>query len=506
MGPLHKSVNEPFFPMFELAYGAGLAGIVILADALSRPRAKAGLGLRSAAGTSVMIAAWALAFGVALAVTGAVLTSVALVAALAGLLALVSNIKHKVLGEPLVFSDFALVGAVFQHPHFYLSALRGWQIAVMIGGAGVLLALLVRFSAAALAPRAGGVVLAAVAAVALTALLRAAVWQSVRAQPDGHRDVAAHGLLASLLVHWTGWRAQGDPAPCTAPRITAEADPIIIIVQCESFTDPADLFGPDACAMPGLAEARALARHAGRLMVPGFGAYTMRTEYGVLFGRSEEELGLRKFDPFLTAHREASFCLANRLCAQTWTSYFVHPHDLRFYGRDKLMVAAGFGALVGEAAFAPPAPGAGRYVSDAAVADAIIDVARKAQSAALIYAVTIENHGPWPVAKESAASPGDAPYLRLVQNSDAMLARLIGFAREHDRPVTLCFFGDHRPSIPAVSEPGPERHTPYVVVSFAADGAVMRGNGIEADLTPAQLHHLLLDVIAQSAASRVGQA
>ena len=506
MGPLHRSVSEPFFHMFELAYGAGLAGIVILADALSRPRAATGAGLRSAAGTGVMVAAWALAFGAALVVTGAALTSAALVAALAGLLALVSNIKHKVLGEPLVFSDFALVGAVFQHPHFYLSALRGWQIAVIVGGAAMLLALLVRFSAAALMPRAAGVVLAAGAALALTGMLRRAAWHEVRARPDVHRDVAAHGLLACLLVHWTGWRVQGDPPACAAPRITAEGDPIVIIVQCESFTDPADLFGPDVCAMPGLAEARVLARHAGRLMAPGFGAYTMRTEYGVLFGRSEDELGLRKFDPFLTAHREASFSLANRLCDQTWASYFVHPHDLRFYGRDRLMVAAGFGALVGEAAFAPPPPGAGRYVSDAAVAEAIIDVARNAPSAALIYAVTIENHGPWPVAKEGSASPADAPYLKLVRNSDAMLARLIAFAREHHRPVTLCFFGDHRPSIPAVSEPGPERHTPYVVVSFDADGSVVGGDGTEADLTPAQLHHLLLEVIAHSASSRVGQA
>jgi hypothetical protein len=80
-----------------------------------------------------------------------------------------------------------------------------------------------------------------------------------------------------LLVHWTGWRRQPDPAPCTAPPIAADAAPVVIIVQCESFTDPADLIGDMACPMPGLAEARALAQHRGRLLVPGFGAYTMRT-------------------------------------------------------------------------------------------------------------------------------------------------------------------------------------------------------------------------------------
>jgi hypothetical protein len=252
--------------------------------------------------------------------------------------------------------------------------------------------------------------------------------------------------------------------------------------------------------MPGLAEARALAQHRGRLLVPGFGAYTMRTEYGVLFGRSEDALGLRKFDPFLTAHREASFCLPRRLCDQTWQSLFVHPHDLRFYGRDRLMVAAGFGALVGEDAFRPPDPGAGRYVSDAAVADAIIALADKADRATLIYAVTIENHGPWPVPKGAAGAAAiDAPYWQLVRNSDAMLARLVGFARGCGRPVTLCFFGDHRPSIPGVSEPGDARHTPYVVINLDADGQPLgrAPADADADLTPAQLHHVILGAIGQ---------
>lgn len=490
-------VSAPLFSTLELASGAALMGIVILADALCQPRARARFGLRSAQGTAVLVASAGLGFGMALVLTGAVVTSAALVATLAALLALVSNIKNKVLGEPLVFSDFALIGAVFQHPHFYVSALRGWQIALMIGAAAGLVALLAGFSALGWGARAAGLVLAVLAGAALLGLLHAPLWHVVRQQPDVRRDVRAHGLLATLLVHWTGWRRQPDPAPCTAPPIAADAAPVVIIVQCESFTDPADLMEEFSWPMPGLAEARALAQHRGRLLVPGFGAYTMRTEYGVLFGRSEEALGLRKFDPFLTAHREASFCLPRRLCDQTWQSLFVHPHDLRFYGRDRLMVAAGFGALVGEDAFSQPEPGAGRYISDAAVADAIIALASKAACATLIYAVTIENHGPWPVPKGDAAAAGDAPYWQLVRNSDAMLARLVGFARGCGRPVTLCFFGDHRPSIPGVSEPGAARHTPYVVINLDADGQPLACAPADADLTPAQLHHVILAALRQ---------
>lgn len=498
-------MSEPIFPVPELASAAVLVAIVVLADALCHPRARGRGGLRSARGVGLLLAAAGALFGAAMVVTGALVTSAALVAALAALMALVSNIKNRVLGEPLVFSDFALVGAVFQHPHFYVSALRGWQIAAIIIGMAGLLAILAAFSSSALIPRGGGLAVLLAAGAALALLLRSPAWASLRAQPEIARDVRAHGLVAALLVHWSGWRKQSDPPPCNAPRIAAAADQLVIIVQCESFTDPADLLGDAGCAMPGLAKARALAQQSGRLLVPGFGAYTMRTEYGVLFGRSEEALALRKFDPFLTAHGETSFSLPNRLCDQTWTSLFVHPHDLRFYGRDRLMAAAGFDRLIGDAAFAPPPPGAGRYVSDAAVADAIIELASSATSPTLIYAVTIENHGPWPVPKDKARSPDDAPYWQLVRNSDAMLARLTEFARTLGRPVTLCFFGDHRPSIPLVSEPGEARHTPYVLLSFGADGTPAPGPARKADLTPAQLHHAILGAIG-TPASGLGKA
>ncbi len=498
-------MSEPFFPMGELVLAVAVAGFVMLTDALCRPRPPANRPLRSAPGAAVLLAAGAIALGAALVITGALLTSVVLVAGLAALVALVSNVKNKVLGEPLVFSDFALLGALFQHPHFYISALRGWQMMVILGGAAGLLAVLLRFSSLDLAPRLWGLAIAALAGTILVWLLRLAVWRAVRASPDVNRDVRDHGLIATLLVHWTGWRILPDPTPCAAPPIIAGTNPVVVVVQCESFTDPADLLHDAAFALPGLAEARSVALQHGRLLVPGFGAYTMRTEYGVLFGRNEEQLGLRKFDPFLTAHREASFCLTKRLCDKTWTSFFVHPHDLRFYGRDRLMVEAGFGTLVGEPHFSPPPPGHGRYVSDAAVADAIINLARASASATLIYAVTIENHGPWPVSKGGSTGPSDSPYLRLVRNSDAMLARLVRFARDLDRPVILCFFGDHRPSIPAMSEPGEERHTPYVLVSYEADGSQLYDAPVEVDLTPAQLHHRILEVIGAHAL-RVGQA
>jgi phosphoglycerol transferase MdoB-like AlkP superfamily enzyme len=218
----------------------------------------------------------------------------------------------------------------------------------------------------------------------------------------------------------------------------------------------------------------------------------MRTEYGVVFGRSETELGFRRFDPFLTAVGEASYGLPARLKPSGWRSLFVHPHDLGFYGRDRVMSAAGFNELVGEASFPPPGDREGRYVSDAALAERIIDLAETATGPTLIYAVTIENHGPWPLDRASGNQKQSSAYTRLARNSDAMLSTLMAALDRLGRPALLAFFGDHRPSIPGLSEPGDARHTPYVILRLGAAGDAQQPSGSPCDISPAELHHTLL--------------
>jgi phosphoglycerol transferase MdoB-like AlkP superfamily enzyme len=186
---------------------------------------------------------------------------------------------------------------------------------------------------------------------------------------------------------------------------------------------------------------------------------------------------------------DVSHALPARLSGAGWRSLFVHPHDLRFYNRDRIMAAAGFKDLIGEEHFARPVTREGRYVPDIAIADKIIEMASDAEKATLIYAVTIENHGPWEPGT-SEVNLADS-YLHLVRKGDAMLQKLIDELAHLKRPATLAFFGDHRPSIPGISVPGGPRHTPYIVIRIDANGNIVRG-GRRLDLQPDELHHLLL--------------
>lgn len=478
-------------PLALLATALGLIAV----DELARPGILSSGRSRSLHALAVLLCAGVTLLGVVVAVMGTWLPAAVLVVLLASALTLVSNIKRDVLGEPLVFTDFALVGAVFRHPQFYLSALRPWHVAVLGLGFAALVGAVLLLATIDLTSRLYGVAIAGTGVISLKAFLAAAAWGPLADKPDLERDVRAHGLIATLLVYWRYWKRQTPPPPSTQPVVTGEADALLIVIQCESFADPQALFGADEPPLPGLAAARSQAWLAGRLAVSGFGAYTMRTEFGVLFGVPEQMLGLQRFDPFLTAEKAAGWALPNRLSCGEWTSTFVHPHDMRFYGRDRLMPAVGFDRIVGQDAFPAPATDDGRYVTDAAVCDWLLSHAASARGRQFVYAVTIENHGPWSAGGAGPAA-NKADYLRLLARSDDLLARLIAELPRLARPVTLCFFGDHRPSIPGISIPGGDRHTPFVIVKFGAQGVVFRRGHQDQTLTPSELHSAILDALS----------
>ena len=462
------------------------------------------LSSRSAYWAGLWLQAWMTTalFGLLLALCGSIPVAAILALAMLALLVLSSNAKYALLGEPLLFSDLALIGAIFRHPQFYLSAVGIRQRIAVAAAAALLLAVIGRLFVPVLSPHlaGGALMLAALAVLAIS--MRVRPWRDLARLADADADVACLGFAPTLLLYWQRWREGRDPPPCAdvARQPPAAPPAFLVIVQCESFADPVELFADPDLTLPGLAGARENAWQWGRLEVSGFGAYTMRTEYGVLFGRNEEELGFRRYDPFLTASGEASYALPARL--RGWRSLFVHPHDMRFYGRDRIMPAGGFAQLVGEDRFAPPAPGEGRYVTDAAVAKEVLALvgAGVASGPRLVYAVTMENHGPW--APDGSAGGHDLVpgYLRLVRHGDAMLTTLLeglaALAAQHERPAMLVFFGDHRPSIPGATAPGGDRHTPYVMMRLDAAGAfVRRGADARVDLTPAGLHHAMLEAV-----------
>ena len=463
-------------------------------------------------GMSLLLPTMTALFGGVLAATGSPPVSAALAIAVMALFTVTSNAKHAMLGEPLLFSDLALIAGLVRHPRFYFTAVSGRQRWMLAIGAAILLPALVVLFVPRPAPHIVGLALLLLSITALLFLLSAEASRRMAPIPDVDSDVARYGLVATLLVYWRRWHSMPDPGFCPplpigrgeGRRLQAELAPdLIVIVQCESFADPVELTGDHNDALPGLTHARTMAWQWGDLQVSGFGAYTMRTEYGVLFGRSEADLGFRRYDPFLTAQGEISYALPARLNGYGYSNLFVHPHDMRFYGRDGLMPAIGFDRLIGEEHFAYPPKDGGRYVDDRTLGAAIGDLIDAAVGPTLIYAVTMENHGPWDTDRSPGSPGGLDSYLAHVRSSDAMLTDLIERLSGVNRSAMLVFFGDHRPSIPGVTKPQDGRHTPYVMLRFADDGRIVPADHQRCALSPDGLHRAILDGVRLSDTSDV---
>ncbi|MCG5245226.1 LTA synthase family protein [Methylorubrum extorquens] len=416
------------------------------------------------------------------------------------ILSVVDRLKRRVIGEPVVFSDLALLAQVPRHPQLYytlpLTDLRiagplllavatvvSWYVvepAALPSGAG----------ASILAILGLPVALAALALAGLTPLGQRAL-RRIFPHPDLARDVARYGLVAPMMGYALRRLGEDDARPVLARGEGSPDDEIVVVVQLESFLDPARLGGPD---LPAMARIRAQAAQYGRLAVPAHGAYTMRSEHAVLTGLDPESLGFGRYDPYLARKGEEPTSLARLARAAGFETVFVHPFHRDFFDRARVFQRLGFERLVMEEDFAGT-PRIGPYIGDVAVADRILaEVAERQGSTGgrtFVFSVTMENHGPWKPGRLTGIDEPLAQYLHHVAHTGQAIERLIeGLA---GRRATLCVFGDHAPSLPDLRPPefGPMA-TDYALFRFGRDGG---SPPARVDLTAAQLGCVLRDAV-----------
>ncbi|MET0314818.1 MAG: LTA synthase family protein, partial [Hansschlegelia sp.] len=270
--------------------------------------------------------------------------------------------------------------------------------------------------------------------------------------PKPENDVVRFGLGAAMLLHWLAWRGLKRPSDAaravmaTTPSISSAGGPAVVVaIQCESFVDLAarGLPGP---ALPSWTALRTNALAWGKARVPAAeGAYTMRSEFGFLTGLPEEALGLDGFDPYLTAEPYAVASIARRCVGNGRRTVFIHPYDRRFFERERVMAALGFERAIYGEAF-DGAPRLGPYVSDAALADAIVAEIEAAEEPVFIFAVSIENHGPWGPGRIAGVDDPAAQYALHLESADRMVGRVAEALRRKAGGGVLCAYGDHAPA------------------------------------------------------------
>lgn len=414
---------------------------------------------------------WLLAHAALTLVLGRPWFAAAIVLALLLVLVLVSNAKFKALHEPFVFQDYEYFTDAIRHPRLYIPFL-GWGN--FLGAClGVVLAVVMGWWGED-APAQRFLWHGQWGALAITltvgiALLLAGHRQRLPVCFDPVRDLTRLGLLTSL---WRYAQEEGTPLAVASPfdfltpRYPEGDLPHLVAVQSESFFDPRPLFAgirPEVLAEFDRLRAEAVAH--GKLKVPAWGANTVRTEFAFLTGIDEEKLGVHRFNPYRAVAAGSDVpSLASYLKRLGYRTVCIHPYPASFYRRDRVYPRLGFDEFLDISVF-DETMRVGPYIGDAAVADKVAALLRKATGPVFVFAITMENHGPLHLER---LTPADVEalysvpppegcddltiYLRHLRNADQMIAKLRQTLDRCERPASLCWFGDHVPIMPSVYE------------------------------------------------------
>lgn len=277
------------------------------------------------------------------------------------------------------------------------------------------------------------------------------------------------------------------------PATVASQRPDIVIVQSESFFDPGILASLDETRdlLPNLHQA--LAQGLGGTMdPPTFGGGTLRTEFEVLTGIPLAAYPQVEF-PYLQISQEKIPSIIRVADRAGYSTIAIHGNSGTFWNRSKAFQEIGFAQFLTKDDFPENAPLDGVYLSDAAMTDEIIRKLSNASSPTLIFAISIEAHGPYlgkgvadPARREAIPAPRGLhddglreyrDYVYHIRNADQQLGRLWRFLTARHRPYILMFYGDHLPSLPHVykqsdfdnGHSGPRQFVPWVIVGSGVD-------------------------------------
>ncbi|MFZ1837345.1 MAG: LTA synthase family protein, partial [Dokdonella sp.] len=240
--------------------------------------------------------------------------------------------------------------------------------------------------------------------------------------------------------------------------------PDIVIIQSESLFDPARLNGaPKNTYLPNF---HRLAKRglSGELKVPTYAGGTIRTEFEVLTGLALAFFPGVQYPYFEIADRPIPG-IVRTLSRQGYQTTAIHPNSGVFWNRNQAYQQIGFDRFVDERAFSKDDI-VGLFTGDAALTDHVLAQLDQDGPPQLIFAVTMENHGPFdwrpgldaerlaamqmPAGLDEGGEYWMRNYLYLLGDADHELGRLADALQKRKRRTLLLFYGDHLPALPPV--------------------------------------------------------
>lgn len=416
----------------------------------------------------VHIGLWLLAFVGTLILVQRPWFAMLLVSVFLLLIVVISNAKFKSLAEPFTVQDFRYLTDAIRYPRLYLPFL-GW-VKALVAICGVSLAVGIGLWVEPALP--GGLLSISTTLMVLLfggmGLLVLGDRYLSGVELDPIVDVQHLGLLGSIWGYGCALKSPPQSVNCFDPvieqSVVLQQRPHLVAIQSESFFDPRQLVNTiRSDVLSGFDQAKEISRAFGSLSVPALGANTVRSEFAFLAGINEAYLGAHKFNPYEAVLKGWQVESFPKILKQLgYRTVCIHPYVAGFYSRNRVFPLLGIDEFIDLSAF-EGAERSGHYVSDAAVADKILEVLGSASVPTFVFAITMENHGPLHLETVLPAEVGayyeQAPsagfedltaYLRHLKNADRMVVRLTDAFDQMHTPVSLCWYGDHVPIMPGV--------------------------------------------------------
>lgn len=263
--------------------------------------------------------------------------------------------------------------------------------------------------------------------------------------PEGYSQENISEILANI-------KASTPKKQAHAVQMLLEK-PNIIFIMNEAFWDPTLLssvkFSGDP--MPAVRQ-----NQSGLLLSPQFGGGTANIEFEALTGLNVSFLpaGSIAYQQFIGQPVPS---LASVLSNQGYESIGIHPYYDWFWSRNKVYDLIGFSEFISLDQF-KDAQYRGPYIGDNEVNKKILEKTEQIEKPVFIYAVTMQNHGPYEknrysqheISIESKELSENSlysleTYTQGVVEADQAFGELIQYYKNSAEPTIIIFFGDHLP-------------------------------------------------------------
>jgi len=395
-------------------------------------------------------------------------------------LSFASFTKEKLRGDPLLPTDLKMVGeAKNMLQHFSTLSIMTWLgifAAVLLFG-GLVIFLFVKIK------NHQGTRLFYLTSSAAVILLTGFVYQDLFLQNTVLKNVFAvqnhrynqklnyseNGVLLSFLRNTSTVSAE-EPEHYSPEKMSAltgklgngkaagSLKPNIIIVMSEAFWDPTVMKNVDFNKDPlPIFHKLAAGFTSGTVLTPVYGGSTSNTEFEVLTGMTNQFLPAGSV-PYKSYLKKPVPALPNLLRSLGYETSAIHLYHNWFYDRNVIYRLLGFDRFISLEFFPRPVKDM-MYYRDQELTDEVLKQLKISSAPDFIFAVTMQNHGPYPADRKKfyATMKADGKGLssdgknivefyadNLVQ-IDKELGRLIAALEKSNEKSIVVFFGDHLP-------------------------------------------------------------